>query len=143
MTSVDAKDYWESLHRASYGLTSVGYIGVGKPFNAWMYRVRRPVFRNTVQPFIPVPDDRRILDIGSGTGFYLDRWRELGFHNITGSDVSELAVKHCENVTRLSRSFSSTLGKRGRGSPNASSTSCRSLTCSSTSPATTGTNRHS
>jgi SAM-dependent methyltransferase len=92
MTETNAKDYWESLHRERYGLTSVGYIGVGRPFNAWMYRVRRRVFRDTVRPFI-TEQDPEILDIGSGTGFYLDRWRELGFRRISGADVSEMAVK--------------------------------------------------
>jgi SAM-dependent methyltransferase len=93
MTEIDAKDYWESLHRKNYGLTSVGYIGVGKPFNAWMYRVRRRVFRKTMQPFLPERNDLEILDIGSGTGFYLERWRELGFQKVSGSDVSEMAVE--------------------------------------------------
>ncbi len=97
MTEIDAKEYWDSLHRRTYGLTSVGYIGVGQAFNAWMYRVRRRVFRETMQSFIPtgIPaaDDLEILDIGSGTGFYLDRWRELGFRNTAGSDASEMAVE--------------------------------------------------
>jgi hypothetical protein len=34
--------------------------------------------------FIPMHDPE-ILDIGSGTGFYLDRWRELGFPEELGS----------------------------------------------------------
>jgi SAM-dependent methyltransferase len=93
MTETNAKHYWESLHSKHYGLTSVGYIGVGRPFNAWMYRVRQRVFRKTMQAFIPVRGDLEILDIGSGTGFYLDRWRELGFRHISGSDVSEMAVE--------------------------------------------------
>jgi SAM-dependent methyltransferase len=102
MTQIDAKDYWESLHTKNYGLTSVGYIGVGKPFNAWMYRVRRRVFRKTMERFLPVRNDLEILDIGSGTGFYLDRWRELGFQKISGSDVSEIAV---ERLRKRWRSF--------------------------------------
>jgi SAM-dependent methyltransferase len=92
MTETNARDYWESLHKRSYGLTSVGYIGVGRPFNAWMYRVRRRVFQGTVKAFI-TEQDPEILDIGSGTGFYLDRWRELGFQRISASDVSEVAVE--------------------------------------------------
>jgi SAM-dependent methyltransferase len=92
MTETNARDYWESLHKRSYGLTSVGYIGVGRPFNAWMYRVRRRVFQDTVKAFI-TEQDPEILDIGSGTGFYLDRWRELGFQRISASDVSEVAVE--------------------------------------------------
>jgi SAM-dependent methyltransferase len=93
MTEANAKDYWESLHRKSYGLQSVGYGLVGTPFNAWMYRLRRRVFRQAVHQFLPPRDDLEILDIGSGTGFYLDRWQELGFPNVHASDVSEVAVE--------------------------------------------------
>ncbi len=96
MTELDAKDYWESLHRKDYGLSSVGYTGVGTPFNAWMYRVRRAVFRRTVRPFIQERGDAEVLDVGSGTGFYLDRWRELGLERITGSDTSAVAVEHLQ-----------------------------------------------
>src|SRR6185503_13304885 len=39
----------------------------------------------------------RVLDIGSGTGFYVDRWHELGIHALTGSDLTEVAV---ENLRR-------------------------------------------
>jgi SAM-dependent methyltransferase len=107
MTEIDAEDYWDTLHKRGYGLSSVGYIGVGKPFNTWMYRVRQRVFREAMQSFIPACDDLEILDIGSGTGFYLDRWRELGFRNISGSDVSEMAVERLRerhpsfDITRL------------------------------------------
>jgi len=96
MTEMNAKDYWESLHRKDYGLSSVGYFGVGKPFNAWMYRVRRLVFQKTMQPFIRARHDAEILDVGSGTGFYLDRWRELGLERTTGSDVSDIAVERLQ-----------------------------------------------
>jgi 2-polyprenyl-3-methyl-5-hydroxy-6-metoxy-1,4-benzoquinol methylase len=93
MTEANAKDYWESLHRKRYGLQSVGYVGVGTPFNAWMYRLRRQLFLQAVPPFIPARDNLEILDVGSGTGFYLDRWRELGFRSVHASDVSEVAVQ--------------------------------------------------
>jgi len=40
-----------------------------------------------VHQFLPPRADLEILDSGSGTGFYLDRWRELGFANVHASDV--------------------------------------------------------
>jgi SAM-dependent methyltransferase len=58
-----------------------------------MYRLRRRVFRQAVHQFLPPRADLEILDIGSGTGFYLDRWQELGFPNVHASDVSEVAVE--------------------------------------------------
>jgi SAM-dependent methyltransferase len=39
-----------------------------------------------------VPNGARVLDIGSGTGFYLDRWREAGAAAITGSDLTTAAI---------------------------------------------------
>jgi SAM-dependent methyltransferase len=120
MTEANAKDYWESLHRKSYGLQSVGYLEVGTPFNEWMYRLRRRVFRQTVPPFIPARDNLEILDVGSGTGFYLDRWRELGFRSVHASDVSEVAVQRlreryptCEVVQLdIGDESAATLGRR-------------------------------
>jgi SAM-dependent methyltransferase len=35
----------------------------------------------------------RVLDVGSGTGFYLGLWRALGAGSITGSDLTEVAVR--------------------------------------------------
>jgi hypothetical protein len=46
-----------------------------------------------VHQFLPPRADLEILDSGSGTGFYLDRWQELGFPNVHASDVSEVAVQ--------------------------------------------------
>ena len=33
-----------------------------------------------------------ILDIGSGTGFYIDMWKELGATRVSGSDITDVAV---------------------------------------------------
>ena len=34
-----------------------------------------------------------VLDVGSGTGFYIDLWRRLGVRSVTGSDIAEKAVE--------------------------------------------------
>ena len=34
-----------------------------------------------------------VLDVASGTGFYVERWREAGVRSVIGSDVSETAVR--------------------------------------------------
>jgi SAM-dependent methyltransferase len=88
----DARTYWEGHHARGVSLDTVGWTGLGRAFNGWMYAVRRHVFRRVVSRTIPIAADTRILDIGSGTGFYLGLWRELGVHRIEGSDLSERAV---------------------------------------------------
>jgi SAM-dependent methyltransferase len=90
--ALDATRYWEDRHAAEESLDTVGWTGLGRAFNGRMYDVRRHVFRRVVSARVPLGHDPRILDIGSGTGFYLDIWRDLGVRRIEGSDLSERAV---------------------------------------------------
>lgn len=91
MTS-EAERYWDRQHARGESLDTVGWTGLGVAFNGWMYAVRRRVFRRIVPQVVPINGDTRILDIGSGTGFYIRLWRELGAREIEGSDLSERAV---------------------------------------------------
>ncbi|HMC97254.1 MAG TPA: methyltransferase domain-containing protein [Flavobacteriales bacterium] len=92
MTSFDPKAYWEQRLERSTGLEGVGYIGLGQPFNAWMYRVRRRTFKRIVSLHMPSRAGRAVLDVGSGTGEYLRSWSELGTASITGTDITNTAV---------------------------------------------------
>jgi SAM-dependent methyltransferase len=91
-TAFDARGYWEQRLASHYTLGGVGYLGLGEGFNAWAYRVRRRVFLREVSALLPEPGVARVLDIGSGTGFYLDCWHELGAGRVTGSDLTDSAV---------------------------------------------------
>ncbi len=90
----DAASYWNERHDRTSGLHGVGYLGLGG-LNEWMYRVRKRVFRRVVKSTGVDVKGARILDVGTGTGFYLDRWRELGATDVTGADFSLTA---CERL---------------------------------------------
>jgi SAM-dependent methyltransferase len=91
--AVDEATYWDERHAADDSLDTVGWAGLGHAFNAWMYAVRRRVFRRAVRTHLPLDDATRVLDVGSGTGFYLDLWRALGAGQVDGSDRSTVAVE--------------------------------------------------
>ena len=88
--AADRRAYWEQRLRGEFSLDGVGYAGLGTGFNRQMYRVRRHGFLRLLRPF--VAGSFEVLDVGSGTGFYIDRWQELAAARITGSDVTETAV---------------------------------------------------
>ncbi len=90
MSAFDAKSYWDSRLSQATGLADVGYSGLGQPFNAWMYRVRRRVFTWAVAPHLS--EIKTAIDIGSGSGFYIERWRELGVPDVRGCDLAAPAV---------------------------------------------------
>lgn len=93
MVTTEARRYWENRHARGASLDSVGWTGLGHAFNGWMYEVRRRIFLRVVPRFLNVTPQTRVLDVGSGTGFYLRLWQELGAGHIEGSDLSERAVE--------------------------------------------------
>jgi SAM-dependent methyltransferase len=92
MSFESEREYWESRLRRHSGLEGVGYMGLGRAFNAWMYRARRTLVLRRLRPLVAGREELNVLDIGSGSGFYIDSWLELGATTITGSDITESAV---------------------------------------------------
>lgn len=93
MTALDTKQYWEDRLTRDYSLGGVGWSGLGRGFNSWMYAVRRRVFARVVRAHVPLSSRARILDVGSGTGFYLEAWQRLGIAAPEGSDLTERATE--------------------------------------------------
>ena len=92
-TSFDNKRYWETRLREHYSLAGVGYLRLGRRYNEWMYRVRGEVFERVVERIAKSEERRgwRVLDVGAGTGFYVDRWLRMGAE-VTGLDLTDVAV---------------------------------------------------
>lgn len=92
MTNFDPRAFWETRHTNKYGPESVGYAGLGVPYNEWMYRVRGHVVTRQLRKSHIDLSTRDVLDIGSGTGFYIDLWKRAHARSITGSDFAPYAV---------------------------------------------------
>jgi hypothetical protein len=76
----DNREYWEDRLRRHYSLAGVGYLRLGRRFNEWMYRVRGAVFDRMLDDLAGKAgrgarwSGANVLDVGSGTGFYVERW---------------------------------------------------------------------
>lgn len=76
-----------------------------------------PNYETVIQKCVHVaesafPDKKAvIIDVGSATGYTLDRFEEAGFEFVYGVENSEAMIRHCKNQTRviLSDSFPSHL----------------------------------
>lgn len=93
MQRFDAAAYWNRRLARHWGLHGAGYLSLGTPYNRWLYRVRRRVLERALRECGLDPAGKRVLDVGSGTGFYLTLWRRLGAAPIVGSDFSDVAVE--------------------------------------------------
>ncbi|HZQ24308.1 MAG TPA: class I SAM-dependent methyltransferase [Terriglobales bacterium] len=91
-SSFNPSEYWEERLRTNPGITGVGYTSLGTGYNYWLYRVRRKVFLRVLRARGIDWSKATVLDIGSGTGFYIELWKELGASAIVGSDITEIAT---------------------------------------------------
>jgi SAM-dependent methyltransferase len=93
MSTFEPADYWEKRLSSSFHLGGVGYLGLGELYNRWIYRVRDRTVSRVAR--VELPADRSsisLLDVGSGTGFYLRMWRRLGIGQVVGSDLTRTSV---------------------------------------------------
>jgi len=91
-TELDARRYWDRRLRRDWTLHGVGQSRLGHSYNRWMYRARRVVVRRVARSLPIDYSTARVLDIGSGTGFYINLWRELGVNDLRGVDIADSAV---------------------------------------------------
>jgi SAM-dependent methyltransferase len=87
----DPRAFWEArLQRPD--LAAVGYSGLGLGYNRWLYRVRSFTFRRILRAARLDLRAARVLDVGSGTGFYVAEWLRAGTERVTGSDLTDVAT---------------------------------------------------
>jgi SAM-dependent methyltransferase len=91
-TEYNARQYWDKRLGRDWSLRGVGMRQLAHSYNQWMYRVRRRVFRRTVRASRLDVANSEVLDIGSGTGFYIELWRSLGARQVNGMDIADSAV---------------------------------------------------
>jgi SAM-dependent methyltransferase len=101
----DPGTYWEQRLSTTGGLKGVGFKKLGTSFNNWAYRVRRHVFKKEVASLGIDFTKATVLDIGSGTGVYVDLWRKFGVKSITGLDITKVAVKQLSSMFPDNRFF--------------------------------------
>ena len=89
---IDTKSYWESRLAANFNDRGVGDIGLPETYNRFLYRVRHHVFRRALKLAKLDVAGSKVIDFGSGTGFYIRNWLQAGCKQLSGSDLTEVAV---------------------------------------------------
>jgi SAM-dependent methyltransferase len=117
-TPFDNKRYWETRLREHYSLAGVGYLRLGRRYNEWMYRVRGHVFERVVERLAKSEERSgwRVLDVGAGTGFYVDRWLRMGAE-VTGLDLTEVAVRELSRCFPAANFVQADIGRPLGGRP--------------------------
>lgn len=112
--------YWNTRLSRNWGLHGVGSLAYGRAWNRWLYRVRSHAFADACRRSGRSFADSRVLDIGSGTGFYISCWRERGVSDIVGLDFSPFAVSRLRETFRDVEFLIGDIGESGLPLPQES-----------------------
>lgn len=87
------KEYWSKHLEENFSLEGVGFTQFGGSYNKYLYKMRKKVLERVTSKYkIDVPS-MRILNIGCGSGFYVDIWQRKGVTYLTGIDITAISAR--------------------------------------------------
>lgn len=92
-TTFDASDYWKDRLEQSFDLTGVGFKRRSAEYNRWVYLVRTETLDRLFEQNHWECDGKAVLDVGCGTGYFIDHWSKRHAEHVFGLDVTEVSVE--------------------------------------------------
>jgi 2-polyprenyl-3-methyl-5-hydroxy-6-metoxy-1,4-benzoquinol methylase len=89
--SFDAEDYWNRRLDDRFSLRGVGHVQFSHAYNRWLYARKRDVLQDALRGWDGGLSGKTVLDIGSGTGFFVERYLALR-GRVTGVDLSRRSI---------------------------------------------------
>jgi len=92
MRKYEPERYWQERLSRNFSLGGAGHTGLGLEYNKWLYKARIRALNKLLREGQINPHGKQILDIGCGTGFYIDYWEKMGAAGIVGLDITEASI---------------------------------------------------
>jgi SAM-dependent methyltransferase len=88
----DAKQYWEERLSRQFDLAGTGTLGFSRPYIRLLYRLKERAVLQSIKTNKLSVTGRSVLDIGSGTGFFVDFYSRFNPAFIVGLDITQVSV---------------------------------------------------
>lgn len=118
MSQFNPQVYWEHRLAANFDLQGVGYLSLGKQYNGWLYKVRARVLRRVIRKIGLECSNLSVLDIGAGTGFYVQQWKHARARSVEGCDLTQVAVAGLQSSFPDDNFFQLDIGKPLSSAPS-------------------------
>lgn len=102
------KDFWEKRLSKEFSLIGVGCTGFSHNYNKWMYKAFKDGMDRILKGSLK---NKKILDIGCGTGYYIEYYLNRGAINITGLDITEESISNLKKKYPLLKFYTSDISK--------------------------------
>jgi SAM-dependent methyltransferase len=89
----DPHAFWEKRLRRHFTLGGAGYLNLGEHYNAALYRQRRIVLGRALRRHDITVAGADVIELGPGTGFYVQLWERWGAKSVTGLDIADVVIE--------------------------------------------------
>lgn len=87
------KSYWEKRLGSNQNLRGVGHIDYSERYNSYLYCAKIRALLRAVNGHRVRIKDSEVLDVGSGTGFWINWYLQAGASHVTGVEISHSAAE--------------------------------------------------
>jgi SAM-dependent methyltransferase len=87
------KIYWEERLRQSFSLKNTGHIGFTLLYNNWSYKAKVGVLQKVLSNLKINCEGKSVLDIGCGTGFWIEFYKSQGATSLVGVDITNISIE--------------------------------------------------
>ncbi len=92
-STLDWRSYWENRLQLRPDVGGTGHRAFSMQYNEYMYLVATENMQLALQEAQVAVQGQRILDVGAGLGYFVNRFLEWGAASVTGVDITEFGVQ--------------------------------------------------
>jgi len=90
----EPREYWEKRLRKHFNLKGVGCVRFNESYNKYLYSLKEMVLNRVLNEYHINVKGKSILDVGCGTGFFIEYYRERGAAKILGIDIAPISINN-------------------------------------------------
>jgi len=87
-----ARKYWTTRYNKEFSYRSSAHISFSWSYNQYVYKAYLRTFQKMLRRIDFDLKGKHVIDIGSGTGFYVNYFKRSGVASLIGTDITELSV---------------------------------------------------
>jgi SAM-dependent methyltransferase len=102
---LNTSKYWEERLESHLDLRGTGHRAFNLTYNRWLYQAQQDCLDGLIRQHDLRITRKQVLDIGSGTGFYISYFLQRGASPVFGVDVAETSIGHLQQTYPEGRFF--------------------------------------
>jgi 2-polyprenyl-3-methyl-5-hydroxy-6-metoxy-1,4-benzoquinol methylase len=107
-----ARSYWEQRLASNLNLRGTGHRAFGLDYNHWLYAAQLDCMDRLVEQNQIDCEGQAALDVGSGSGVYVDYLLRKGVPSLIGVDIAEVSVAHLQQTYPTGRFYTLDIASR-------------------------------